>query len=303
MKKVVLLFFAGVLLLNCNQPQRYTQDSNEINAVKAIVNAYDNKDWETLTSHYADSSKSVFNKTKMMSKDIPDYHKRNDANYSERGFIEDDKEFEMVLDDEGKTWVNFWGTWQATMAANGKKITIPIHLTSRFVDGKIVEEYGYWDPTEIVLILQEEEAKSKLPAEEQTILANIDTFVKEYLNKQDSSVLDNVMAEDYKRYVNDEVSANSSEELIANLEPFFKGFSDFHITLLNTSTITDNALFVHWKMTGTHDGEFAGTPATGKKVAVNGLSRLKFNGEGKMEREHVYFDQLSLMQQIGKTLN
>ena len=56
-------------------------------------------------------------------------------------------------------------------------------------------------------------------------------------------------------------------------------------------------------MTGTNDGEFAGSPATGKKVDVNGLTRLHFNEEGKMDMEHIHFDQLQLMEQLGKSLN
>ena len=55
----------------------------------------------------------------------------------------------MVLDDKGETWVNYWGVWKGTMAANGKTYEIPIHITSQFVNGKIVKSYGYWDNSPI----------------------------------------------------------------------------------------------------------------------------------------------------------
>jgi steroid delta-isomerase-like uncharacterized protein len=293
----------AILLFNCKQESRYTQNSKEIDVVKTIIKAYEDKDWETLINHYADSSKTIFNSSNMASKEIPNYHKQNDVNYETRGFIDEGQEFEMVTDDEGKTWVNFWGTWKGKLKATGKECTIPVHLTSRFIDGKIVEEYGYWDPTEIVLALQEVEAKNKLPDAEKTILANINTFIDQFLNKQDANSLDQILAKNYSRYFNDQKVASGSKELETTIAPFFKGFPDFKIKLLNKSEIIDNAIFVHWKMTATHSGEFAGTPATGKKVTVKGLSRLHFNNEGKMDMEHLYFDQLNLMQQIGKTLN
>jgi hypothetical protein len=31
------------------------------------------------------------------------------------------------------------------MAANGKTYETPIHITSQFVNGKIVKAFGYWD--------------------------------------------------------------------------------------------------------------------------------------------------------------
>ena len=51
--------------------------------------------------------------------------------------------------------VNFWGLWKGNLAANNKEIVIPVHITSQFnKDGKIVEEYGYWNRGELVLELQ-----------------------------------------------------------------------------------------------------------------------------------------------------
>jgi hypothetical protein len=60
----------------------------------------------------------------------------------------------MVVTDKGKTYVNFWGLWKGTLAANNKTYTIPTHLTAQFVDGKIVKEFGYWDLSKIMLDMQ-----------------------------------------------------------------------------------------------------------------------------------------------------
>jgi len=159
MKKLFLLGLATIVFVACqNQPQRYTQSSPEIDTFKSLIKDYNEKNYESLVGHYSDTSKTSFNKNRMASSDIPEYHKANDANYSSRGFVDDGQEYEMVIDDEGKTWVNFWGTWKCILAANSKAITMPIHLTARFIDGKIVEDYGYWDPTEVITNLEEIEA-------------------------------------------------------------------------------------------------------------------------------------------------
>lgn len=168
MKKILLLGLCVTLFVACEQQQtRYTQNSAEIDIFKSVIKDYNDKNYESLVSHYADTAKTSFNKDRMLSKDIPKYHKANDANYSSRGFINDNQEYEMVLDDDGKTWVNFWATWKCTLAANNEEITMPVHLTARFIDGKIVEDYGYWNPSEIIAKLQEIEAQKEVTTEEE----------------------------------------------------------------------------------------------------------------------------------------
>jgi hypothetical protein len=73
--------------------------------------------------------------------------------------------FEQVIDDDGKTWVNFWSNWRGTLAANGQEIEIPVHLSVNMVDGKIVNEYGFYDVSQIQAALQAIEA-AKAAAEE-----------------------------------------------------------------------------------------------------------------------------------------
>ncbi|MEY8848511.1 nuclear transport factor 2 family protein [Psychroserpens sp. XS_ASV72] len=168
MKKLILLGLAIVLFTACQQQEkRYTQQSPEIESVKTHIENYNSKRYDF--SIYADTAKTYFNsKTPILKKDLEAYHKANDKNYSTRGFTGEDPEYEMVVTDEGKTWVNCWLLWKGTMAGNGKVIEIPIHLTYQFIDGKIVRELGYWDPTEVVLNLQAIEAAEKSKTEENT---------------------------------------------------------------------------------------------------------------------------------------
>ena len=52
---------------------------------------------------------------------------------------------EQIIDDKGRTWVNFWGVWKGTLKENSTEVIIPVHLTIQFKNGKVVEEYGFWD--------------------------------------------------------------------------------------------------------------------------------------------------------------
>jgi steroid delta-isomerase-like uncharacterized protein len=142
-----------------------------------------------------------------------------------------------------------------------------------------------------------------MTVEDKVITAKVDMFVNEFLNKQNASILNDILDSKFVHTVNDVKDATGPEELATNMKVFFTGFPDFNITLLHRSPIFNNTQFLHWEMTGTNSGEFAGSPATGKKVKVTGLSRIHVNGQGKIDEENVFYDQLALMTQLGKTLN
>ena len=159
MKKSILLLLATVLLLSCesNVKQRYTQQSPEIDIYKEVIKAYENQEWETLASHYADTAKIMNNATEKDAQNIAQLiaiNKEDAALFSSWDYVEEEADYEMVITDEGRTWVNFWGLWQGTLKANNKMYEIPTSITAQFIDGKIVKEFGYWDVSNLHLDLQ-----------------------------------------------------------------------------------------------------------------------------------------------------
>lgn len=170
MKKIILLGLAMLTIAACkSEKKRYTQDSAEIETVKASISAYNAKDYASLTSNYADTAKVYYNSAEVIEpSNLSKFHQDNDASYASRGFIADTQVYEMVEDDEGKTWVNFWGRWKCTLAENGKEFVVRIHITSQFKDGKIVEEYGYWDSAPLTQELQAIAAAKMQEQEEST---------------------------------------------------------------------------------------------------------------------------------------
>jgi len=152
-----------VLFTACqNQKIRYTQTSSEIDKTKALIKAYDIKNYEALTLNYADTAKLFINSVEnsITPNQLVTLHQSDDDNFSEREFLTENQEYEMVVTDDGKTWVNFWGNWQGTLKGDNTELKIPVHVTFQFVNGKIVKEYGYWDNTPIVLALQKLKAKN-----------------------------------------------------------------------------------------------------------------------------------------------
>ena len=152
MKKLFLVLLVAIFAIGCNEPKekeeavRYTQDSEEINTLKAAIKDYENGNWDAMKKHYADTAQIYHNGSGAMSIDTVIKNQRQGVeDFSSYGFVPEENDYEMVLTDDGHTWVNYWGDWTATFAGTDKKITVPVHLTARFENGKIVREHGYWD--------------------------------------------------------------------------------------------------------------------------------------------------------------
>lgn len=161
MKNLIFMGLAIVLSLSsCNQKQRYTQQSSEIETLKAAISDYEAGNWEAFSKHFADTVKIYTNSEKnhlSIDQSIK-LEKQNLVPFSSYKIKTSPSEFEMVVTDKGDTWVNFWGVWQGVLIANNQQVDVPMHMTLQFIDGKIVEEHDYYDSTPIRLALQKIEA-------------------------------------------------------------------------------------------------------------------------------------------------
>lgn len=301
MKKIILLGLAMVLFISCNkQDKRYTQQSPEIETVKTLILNYNNKAYDT--SIYADTSKTFYNsKEKSMSpSETIEYHKANDANYSSRGFLTEDQEYEMVVTDDGETWVNCWLDWRGTLTGNNKEVTMPIHLTYQFVDGKVVREVGMWDGSEVVLAFQEMEAQANMPDSEKLIQATMNNLRQGWI-KNDLDLFNSNSAETLTRSVNGVRVINSQKEYNDLIQTNHNMLSNINI-VMHDLFFKDNKAYGKWTFSGKNTGEINGAPATNKQVSINGFAIWSFNKEGQAINEDVYFDQNDINMQLGYTL-
>lgn len=85
------------------------------------------------------------------------------------------------------------------------------------------------------------------------------------------------------------------EERMANL---FRGFPDFHLRVHDLFSIADR-MCVECTATGTHEGEFAGLPASGRRVEIEWCLVFRFDADGLVVEENVYGDAATMLRQLG----
>ncbi len=98
-------------------------------------------------------------------------------------------------------------------------------------------------------------------------------------------------------------------DLISNGQPVGRGgfrqfvtavrsaFPDIHFTV-EDSLAEGDKVAIRYTGRGTHQGAFAGIPATGKQVQFSGIDIFRI-ANGQMAEEWLMYDQLGLLQQIG----
>ncbi|MFL1013571.1 nuclear transport factor 2 family protein [Flavisericum labens] len=157
MKKIFLFGLAIVLFIACqNKPQRYFESSPEIETVKAGIKAYETQGWNAWKANFADTAKIFHNTNKGSSPDeMMEGMKQMLSNFSSYEFSKDGGVIEMVIDKDGKTWVNYWNNWRGKANVTDKELVVPVHLTLQFIDGKIVQEYAYYDTAGIAKTISE----------------------------------------------------------------------------------------------------------------------------------------------------
>jgi hypothetical protein len=161
MKKLVIVLLVVGSFWACKEqgPVRYTSTSSEIDHAKALIKDYEDGNWESWMTHYADTAKVFHNSIEAISPaELAENFKVTLADVASYEFNKDDQFTEMILDDKGETWVYFWGTWEGTMNGNDQKLVTPVHVAWNFVDNKIVKEYAYYDQAPRLLMMQEMEA-------------------------------------------------------------------------------------------------------------------------------------------------
>jgi len=300
MKKVIVLAMTIVLFISCQEKeQRYFSESSEINTVKAGIAAYEAGDWTTWKSHFADTAKIYVNSDKSISVDarITGLGEMSSA-FSKYGFDHDDEFIEMVLDKEKETWVNYWAQHTATIAANNKLISIPVHLSVQFIDGKIVKEHVFFDGTEMN---NQMEALANMSELENKILSNQNTSIEGW-NQNDASAFKSMSVKNFIRNTNGVKTVSNQGEYVAMMDMFHTAFSDFKVNI-DDYFIKDGKSFVNWTVTATNTGEFMENPPTGKKIKTQGYSIWSYNTNGEAIQEDAYYDNMELYSQMGYTVS
>jgi hypothetical protein len=172
MRKVILLVMATVYFTSCQESKpRYYSSSAEIDVIKAVVDDYENGNWDEWMSHYSDTAKIFHNSTEGVSREVNLRGLKNTVDFIDSyNYTNQEMFYEMITDDENQIWVYFWGTWVGTLSETGVTLEVPVHIASLMIDGKVVEEYGYYDTHEIQEAVKElvmDEVEMEMEVEEE----------------------------------------------------------------------------------------------------------------------------------------
>lgn len=144
------------------------------------------------------------------------------------------------------------------------------------------------------------------PEKGQTDVSAQQEVIKRYVyagwNAEDMSSLDQILSNEYTRYLNGIQIVKGRQELKAYILNYQGAFPDLKVTL-DRMVESGSQVVATWKFEGTNTGEYGEYPPTGKKTSVKGISLFSLDDEGKIDREDTYYNELYLLQQLGYSLN
>ena len=121
-------------------------------------------------------------------------------------------------------------------------------------------------------------------------------LLEEAFGKGNVAVFDELCSEDYRAHdpVTGDVDLGAEKEICRG---YRKAFPDLRPQIL--AAYTDGEVCVlHWRMTGTHQGELMGLSPMGARCTVEGVTIDRFKG-GKIVESWAQWDALGLMRQLG----
>ncbi len=122
-------------------------------------------------------------------------------------------------------------------------------------------------------------------------------FVDEAIGNKSPAVLDELIASNFVDHNPIPGTPADREGLKQGLNMLFSGFPDLSAT--TDFMVAEGDLVVgHHTTTGTHQGEFMGIPATGKKVQITEIHIVRIIG-GKAVEHWGLTDDAAMMQQLG----
>jgi predicted ester cyclase len=120
-------------------------------------------------------------------------------------------------------------------------------------------------------------------------------FIEEVFNHKDLSRIGDFIGSDMVEHTPNFPSGLEGAK--QGIGAFVIGFPDLHITI-EVLIAEGDKVVARLTQGGTHRGEFAGVPPTGKEVSIAGIDIWRLS-EGKCAEHWLEMDNLGLMQQLG----
>jgi steroid delta-isomerase-like uncharacterized protein len=145
--------------------------------------------------------------------------------------------------------------------------------------------------------LEAMKAKAKVEEQNEALYRGI----IEDLNKGNIEFFDEFYAPDYAYYIpSNNPKPMTLEETKEMIKTLLRAFPDFNSRIEDLFAVEDRVI-VRYIISGTHEGEWQGIPATGNKVEFSSTFIIRIEN-GKVVEEREDSDMLGLMQQLGMEL-
>jgi steroid delta-isomerase-like uncharacterized protein len=132
-------------------------------------------------------------------------------------------------------------------------------------------------------------------------MADLDALIRrvndEVISQGKVELIDELLADDFVEHQAMPGMPSGKEGLKVFTTMFRSAFPDLKVETLATGVDGDE-VWAHSRMTGTHQGEFNGIPATGKKISIEMMDRVRTR-DGKAVEHWGCSDDLGMMTQLG----
>lgn len=124
-------------------------------------------------------------------------------------------------------------------------------------------------------------------------------YVTEVWDEGDLDALNEFLSPEFKRHVSPTLPPLDVEAQIERLKGFRRAFPDITLTVEEV-TAEDDRIAFRSTIRGTHRGELAGLPATGKKITVGLVDVIRLEGS-RFAEQWGGPDMADLFRQLGAT--
>ena len=121
-------------------------------------------------------------------------------------------------------------------------------------------------------------------------------FLDEVLNQRRLDLIEEFVDESIVQYFG-AMQVSGVENMKSGLQMGFDTFPDYLLTVDDEVAEGDKVVF-RWTLRGTHEGEYLGVPATGKKIEQIGAAIYRM-ANARIVELWFYPDNLGLLQQFG----
>ena len=95
-------------------------------------------------------------------------------------------------------------------------------------------------------------------------------------------------------------SVRGAQALTQWFRELFDAVPDFRMEILNAFDDGDRQTVVQWRADGTLTGSpFLGIEATGRRIEIQGVDVMRFDADGKVEENTIYYDGAEFARQAG----